>query len=86
MTVVPKDYIPKSSGKGEGNRPRSRKGILKLPTIKGPIAIQVDVDNACIEEVINENTKYNSVLPLFGRAGLEKIWEQNAREYYANLD
>ncbi len=67
--------VGKRSSKG------GRKGILKLPAIKSG-----QKRNAGSGEEQNdqteENTRQNAGKPKFGRAGVERLWEENARKYF----
>ena len=83
MAVIPKDII-KTRNYQKVKRPSSRKGILKLPIINVNGTSKENIDEKCIDKITKENTKQNVILPLFGRAGVEKIWEYNAKQFYAN--
>ena len=83
MAVIPKD-ITKTRNNLRVKRPNSRKGILKLPVINVNGTSKENIDEKCIDKITKENTIQNVVLPLFGRAGVEKIWEHNAKQFYAN--
>ena len=84
MAVIPKDKITIHNNQ-RVKRPNSRKGILKLPVINVNGATRKEnIDGKCIDQITKENTKQNVALPLYGRAGVEKIWEHNAKQFYAN--
>ena len=83
MAVIPKDKITIHNNQSV-KRPNSRKGILKLPVINVNGARKENIDEKCIDQITKENTKQNVALPLYGRAGVEKIWEHNAKQFYAN--
>ena len=83
MAVIPKDKITTCNNQ-RVKRPNSRKGILKLPVIKVKGISKENIDEKCIDKITKANTKQNVALPLFGRAGVEKIWEHNAKQFYAN--
>ena len=83
VAILPKEKLSKSLDH-RARRPNSKKGILKFPAIKFIDANKEDADGKCIDKITDDNTRQNAGLPLFGRAGVERIWEQRAKQFHSS--